>query len=39
MRASEPALTEPMQLEWVNAWVDMDESGYRDLIAAVAEWA
>ena len=27
---------EPMQLEWVNRWVEGDEAGYADLIEAVA---
>jgi phosphonate transport system substrate-binding protein len=35
MDASDPKLCEPMELEYVNRWVDFDPSGYRDLIEAV----
>ncbi len=35
MDASQPELCDPMRLEYVNRWVDGDESGYTDLIAAV----
>ena len=36
MDAADPKLCEPMELEYVNAWVGFDPSGYKDLIAAVA---
>jgi ABC-type phosphate/phosphonate transport system substrate-binding protein len=36
MDATDPRLCEPMELEYVNRWVDFDPSGYRDLIEAVA---
>jgi len=35
MDASDPRLCEPMELEYVNRWVEFDPSGYRDLIDAV----
>ena len=35
MDASDPKLCEPMELEYVNRWVEYDPSGYEDLIAAV----
>jgi ABC-type phosphate/phosphonate transport system substrate-binding protein len=35
MDASDPKLCEPMELEYVNRWVEFDPSGYHDLIAAV----
>jgi phosphonate transport system substrate-binding protein len=35
MDAADPKLCEPMELEYVNRWVDADLSGYRDLIEAV----
>jgi len=35
MDATDPRLCEPMELEYVNQWVDMDETGYADLRAAV----
>jgi phosphonate transport system substrate-binding protein len=35
MDASDPKLCEPMELEYVNSWVEFDPSGYRDLIDAV----
>jgi phosphonate transport system substrate-binding protein len=35
MDASDPKLCEPMELEYVNRWVEFDPSGYRDLIDAV----
>ena len=35
MDAADPKLCEPMELEYVNSWVDADTSGYGDLIAAV----
>lgn len=35
MDVSDPRLCEPMQLEYVNRWLPFDDSGYRDLIAAV----
>jgi ABC-type phosphate/phosphonate transport system substrate-binding protein len=35
MDASDPRLCEPMELEYVNQWVAMDETGYADLIKAV----
>jgi phosphonate transport system substrate-binding protein len=35
MDASDPKLCEPMELEYVNRWVDFDPGGYGDLIAAV----
>jgi ABC-type phosphate/phosphonate transport system substrate-binding protein len=37
MDASDPRLCEPMELEYVNRWVEFDPSGYADLIAAVRE--
>jgi phosphonate transport system substrate-binding protein len=36
MDASDPKLCEPMELEYVNRWVEFDPSGYGDLIDAVA---
>ncbi len=36
MDVADPKLCEPMALEYVNAWVDFDASGYDDLVAAVA---
>jgi ABC-type phosphate/phosphonate transport system substrate-binding protein len=35
MDASDPKLCEPMELEYVNRWVEFDPSGHRDLAAAV----
>lgn len=35
MEASDPELCEPMRLEYVNRWVEGDESGYADLITAI----
>jgi ABC-type phosphate/phosphonate transport system substrate-binding protein len=35
MDATDPRLCEPMELEYVNRWVGMDESGYADLADAV----
>jgi len=35
MDASDPKLCEPMELEYVNRWIDAQEDGYTDLIAAV----
>jgi phosphonate transport system substrate-binding protein len=35
MDASDPKLCEPMELEYVNRWLPIDVSGYRDLIEAV----
>jgi hypothetical protein len=35
LAATDPRLCEPMELEYVNQWVDMDDTGYADLIAAV----
>jgi phosphonate transport system substrate-binding protein len=35
MDASDPKLCEPMELEYVNRWVEFDPSGYRDLVDAV----
>jgi ABC-type phosphate/phosphonate transport system substrate-binding protein len=35
MDASDPKLCEPMELEYVNRWVEFDPGGYRDLVAAV----
>jgi phosphonate transport system substrate-binding protein len=35
MDASDPKLCEPMELEYVNRWVEFDPSGYGDLIAAL----
>ncbi len=35
MDAADPFLCEPMELEYVNRWVEADESGYGDLIEAV----
>ncbi len=35
MDATDPRLCEPMELEYVNQWVDMDVTGYADLVAAV----
>jgi ABC-type phosphate/phosphonate transport system substrate-binding protein len=37
MDAADPMLCEAMRLEWVNRWVEGDESGYGDLIAAVQD--
>ena len=36
MDPAQPELRDPMRLEYVNRWVDGDESGYADLIEAVA---
>jgi phosphonate transport system substrate-binding protein len=35
MDASDPKLCEPMELEYVNRWVEFDPSGYDDLVAAI----
>jgi phosphonate transport system substrate-binding protein len=35
MDAADPKLCEPMELEYVNRWVDVDLAGYRDLVDAV----
>ncbi|MBA2561208.1 MAG: PhnD/SsuA/transferrin family substrate-binding protein [Propionibacteriales bacterium] len=35
MDASDPKLCEPMELEYVNQWIEAQEHGYGDLIAAV----
>jgi phosphonate transport system substrate-binding protein len=35
MDAADPRLCEPMELEYVNAWVDFDAAGYADLLDAV----
>lgn len=35
MDSSDPRLCEPMELEYVNRWVEYDPDGYADLIAAV----
>jgi ABC-type phosphate/phosphonate transport system substrate-binding protein len=35
MDAADPKLCEPMELEYVNSWVEPDLSGYGDLIVAV----
>ncbi|MEP6642104.1 MAG: PhnD/SsuA/transferrin family substrate-binding protein [Gaiellales bacterium] len=35
MTPADPALCEPMRLEWVHRWVEGDESGYADLVDAV----
>jgi len=35
MDAADPKLCEPMELEYVNAWVDFDPDGYADLLDAV----
>ncbi len=35
MDAADPKLCEPMELEYVNRWVEVDTSGYRELIEAV----
>jgi phosphonate transport system substrate-binding protein len=35
MDVTDPRLCEPMELEYVNRWVEFDPAGYRDLIAAV----
>ncbi len=35
MDATDPRLCEPMELEYVNHWVEMDATGYDDLVAAV----
>jgi ABC-type phosphate/phosphonate transport system substrate-binding protein len=35
MDSADEAIREPMRLEWVNRWVEGDESGYADLIEAV----
>ena len=36
MDPAQPEPRDPMRLEYVNRWVDGDESGYADLIEAVA---
>jgi len=36
MDIADPKLCEPMELEYVNAWVAFDPTGYADLIEAVA---
>lgn len=36
MDSADPRLCEPMELEYVNAWVPFDPAGYADLIDAVA---
>jgi ABC-type phosphate/phosphonate transport system substrate-binding protein len=36
MDESDPQIREPMRLEYVHRWVPPDQSGYADLIAAVA---
>ncbi len=36
MDVSDPKLCEPMELEYVNRWVEFDADGYRDLIDAVS---
>jgi phosphonate transport system substrate-binding protein len=35
MTPTDPALCEPMRLEWVHRWVEGDVSGYSDLVDAV----
>jgi phosphonate transport system substrate-binding protein len=35
MDAADPKLCEPMELEYVNRWVEFDDSGYHDLVEAV----
>ncbi len=35
MDEADPELAEPMRLEWVRRWVEVDETGYADLIEAV----
>jgi phosphonate transport system substrate-binding protein len=35
MDAADPKLCEPMELEYVNRWVNVDLAGYRDLVDAV----